>query len=228
MRKRGIITVKMVMKRDLIFAKPDTPVNQILDLMVSHHISGMPVADEQNNLLGFIPERTVLLRTRLNIEGLPLHHEKEAFVERQKKLYGQTAREIMNTDVITIDENADIVELVDLMLTSKISRLPVLRGGKKLVGMIARSDLLKVIRDYDLSSLDATPLDDAEIQRQVIQNLKRDLSVYNLHVRVRHGIVTLTGMVEKAEDVEKIEQVARETMGVKSVYNQLRIESTLR
>jgi len=227
MPQREIVKVKMVMTRNLVYAKPETSIKEVLNLMVDHHISGIPVVDDQLNLLGFVPERTLLIRTRLNIEGLPPSHTASAFAERQKKLYGQTAREIMNSEVITIDENADILELVDLILTSKISRLPVLRGGKKLVGMITRSDILRVIRDYDLSTVEQKPLDDLDIERLVIQNLKKELSAYNIHVQVRHGILTLTGSVEKAQDLPKIEQLARETPGIKSVYNQLMVDSSL-
>lgn len=224
------MNVKDIMSRKVISTRPETPVKEVLDLMVNNRISGLPVVDEHEHLLGFIPERNLLIRTRMAADSTPLNLDHRTFVQLQKKLYGRTAGDIMNTQVLEIDENADLMVLVDLILSTNFSRFPVLRGGKKVVGMVTRNDILKAIRDYDLTQLDDEELGDEEIVQMLLLNLKKTLpsSVSHINLKVRGGVATLTGYVADLEEINKIEEIIKAGPGVKQILNNLLIDSMLR
>ncbi len=60
---------KDVMTRNVITVKPDTPVTKIATLLVEHHISAVPVVDEENRVLGIVSEGDLMRRPETGTEG---------------------------------------------------------------------------------------------------------------------------------------------------------------
>jgi len=54
-------------------------------------------------------------------------------------------RDIMSTPLISVDTNRPLSEIIDLMITKKISCLPVADGNGKIAGIITRSSLIKAL-----------------------------------------------------------------------------------
>ena len=143
--------IKELMNEKVVMVRPDTTVEKIAWLLVKHDISGVPVVDEENRVVGVVSESD-LLRQRVKganpsfwefcsmvmSKGLKGSHRDE-----MKKLMARSAKEIMASPVITVDENADVMEAGRLMLENRIKRLPVTRDGK-LAGIVSRHSFVRL------------------------------------------------------------------------------------
>lgn len=109
----------------------ETPVIQAVDFLLDHKVTGAPVVDAKDNLVGIITETDLL---KLVTEGV-----------RGEPPTDATVAEYMTRDVITVPPTVDIYYVAGMFLANKFRRLPVVDEGK-IVGAITRYDLLRVIR----------------------------------------------------------------------------------
>lgn len=88
----------------------------------------------------------------------------------------QKVKDIMVTDVITINKNASIEELSALLLDNKISGVPVLDDNRKLVGVATEGDL--IVKDSDLHFPRYFKLLDSIIYLESLNKFKKNLKKY--------------------------------------------------
>jgi CBS domain-containing protein len=139
--------IKEVMTKDITSISPQISAKEALDSLLKMEISGLPVIDEKNKLVGMFTEKDILRNV------LPSYIEKVGrFVyEENPKLIGKkfqylkdlSVSKLMCKDVVTVDENTSLCEVARLMLTQKIRRIPVLDKEKKVVGIVAREDIVR-------------------------------------------------------------------------------------
>lgn len=141
-----------VMTRSVIAVAPDTPARKIASLLLQHGISAAPVVDESGAPIGMVSEGDLLPRDesaraarrdwwlRIVAEGEELNPDFVAYVEHSERLAG----EIMSRPVITVADQADIVEVAETLIAHRIKRAPVLREGR-MVGIVSRADLVKAV-----------------------------------------------------------------------------------
>jgi CBS domain-containing protein len=110
---------------------PETGIMTAVDFLLQHRVTGAPVVDADEKLVGIITETDLL---RLVTEGVQGEPPIEA-----------TVAEYMTTDVITVSPTVDIYYIAGMFLTNKFRRLPVVENDK-IVGAITRFDLLRVVR----------------------------------------------------------------------------------
>ena len=138
-----------VMTRSVISVGPDASVLEAGELMLDHDISGLPVVDAQGQLIGIVTERDFLRPPRRGTE-----YKRPRWFQVVTGQAGvedgfdhQSARkiaEVMTPAPITVTEEMALDEAVRLMHDHDVTRLPVVRAGK-LVGIIARADLLRAL-----------------------------------------------------------------------------------
>jgi CBS domain-containing protein len=140
-----------VMTPEVVTVRPETPVPEIARLMAARDISGVPVVDENDCLVGVVTEDDLLLKHdragaphRLALFGLWVVPE-----EALEKAYCSArctakASDVMTRDIITFDEDADVDTIAETMVRRKINRVPILRGSK-LVGIVTRANILESI-----------------------------------------------------------------------------------
>ncbi|MBN2217169.1 MAG: CBS domain-containing protein [Pirellulales bacterium] len=121
--------VSDVMKRDLVTVPPRLPVSEAITLLLKHKVTGMPVVDEEGNLVGFLSERDCL--------KILVH-------ARYHNLPTISVGELMTTEVETIGPEVDLLEVANLFLSKPFRRLPVVKDGR-LVGLVSRNDVLRAI-----------------------------------------------------------------------------------
>jgi len=114
-----------VMVRPVVSAKKNASARDVALQLLTGLYSGMPVTDEEGNVIGVITE-------------LDLLHA----VMKGKELVRITAGDIMAKDPFTADVNTSLGDIVKLMKEKNIIRLPITDKGK-LVGVVARCDILK-------------------------------------------------------------------------------------
>lgn len=117
---------KAIMTTDVVAVNPETPIAQVVDLLVAHDITGVPVVDAENRLVGIVTEKNILavLSTR---DGL-----------------SATAEAYMTRDVVSFDENDDVISICECLVNNHFRRVPILSHGK-LVGIVSRRDLIRYI-----------------------------------------------------------------------------------
>jgi len=112
------------MSTGLTIATPELTIGEAVDELLSKRISGLPVTANDGTLIGIISE-FALLTIAYDPES---RHEMVA--------------DHMSTEVITVEEDADLTEIANAIIVHRVRRLPVVRDGK-LVGIITRRDLLR-------------------------------------------------------------------------------------
>jgi len=139
---------KDVMATDIIAAKEDASVEEITSLMIKNRISGLPIVDNNDCLVGIVTEHDLLYKKKLPmsirwIYNYGRYTAEELAVERHKA-QAKTASELMTTEVVTVDETTPLSRIIHLVIEKEIKRIPVIRG-RKLVGIISRADVLQVL-----------------------------------------------------------------------------------
>jgi len=125
------VTVDDWMTRRLVTFSPDQTMDQVLDLLLAKKISGGPVIDEDNNLVGIISEGDCLKQV---VKGK---------YNNVPTLSGYV-RDYMATDVKFVSPDLNIFELAQMFLNLRIRRFPVMKDGK-LIGQISQKDVMRAV-----------------------------------------------------------------------------------
>jgi CBS domain-containing protein len=146
-----MLKAKDIMTKNVITVTPDTTIEELARLFIKHHISGMPIVDDNENLKGIVTENDLIAKdSRLHIPTIvrlfdayiPLGTSK--FADDMRRMAANKVDEICTRTVVTVDEEASIEHIANIMTERKIHLLPVVKGGK-LVGIIGKKDLIKAI-----------------------------------------------------------------------------------
>ena len=194
-----------VMVSDVVTAGPDTPFKAVAVLLASRNISGVPVVDEDDRVLGVVSQ------------GDLLQHEAPhgRLGARQAKRKGGAAfvSGLMTTPAVTVRQDDDVIVAAKLLEEHHFHRLPVIDEDGKLVGIVSRSDLLRVFLRTDHEIRD-------EVRNEVIL---REMSIdpASLYVAVHNGIVSLNGVVDRTSMITVVVALIRRVDGVVEVRSNL-------
>jgi len=144
--------VRDIMSSKVITCKAETPVNEIAKKLVKYDITGMPVVDDKNKVIGIVTEADIIMqKAKIHIPSYIqlldsfLYLEDPREVEEElKKILGIKACDLMTPDVITIDPEASVSDLATLFEEEHINPVPVVKDGK-LVGIVSRADIVKLL-----------------------------------------------------------------------------------
>lgn len=117
-------TAKDIMTQTVITAKEDMILTDVIKLLLRWHISGIPVVDDDNNLLGIITEHDVV---NFTLSG---------------NAADTKAREVMTKQVETCTPDTLFAEIVNNFASKQIRRIPVAENGK-VVGIVSRRDIIR-------------------------------------------------------------------------------------
>ncbi len=153
------VLAKEVMKSPVISVKPDTSLKRAAEILDENRFSGMPVIDDQDNVIGIISE-TDILRYTQQIIGQPLRDPHQVFTKGKEVLHvdithrgvevielvaSTTVETLMTADVLSVKEDTSLYEVSRLMYDNGINRIPVIDEKGKLVGIITRADLIRAM-----------------------------------------------------------------------------------
>ena len=116
-------TVKEIMVKKAITAKEDTPLGRVCRTLVSKKLSGLPVVDPKDNLVGFISERDII----------------QAICT--KDFQRKKVSDVMTRKVISVEENTPIDQLSRLFTDKPFRYIPATKSGR-LVGVVSRKDVI--------------------------------------------------------------------------------------
>jgi predicted transcriptional regulator len=150
-----MLTAKDLMSSTVIAVTLDTPVRELARIFADNRISGAPVTDCTGGLVGVVTESDLIyqnkkLRTPAVLAVLDafIFLEDPDKMEREmKKMAGTTAGDICTRKPVTVQEDTPLEEVATLMAEKKVHTLPVLNKAKQLVGVIGKSDLIRMIAE---------------------------------------------------------------------------------
>jgi CBS-domain-containing membrane protein len=145
-RAQSGMTVAHLMTKDVVTVKKDTPLEEAARRLTGLRISGMPVVDDQDKVIGVIGELDIMSvlsgkKTRgikdlfRRIMGEPSPARKE----------GDQVGHVMSTPAITIKSSFDVRDAARVLDSHRIKRLPVVDDEGKLIGVISRADIVRAM-----------------------------------------------------------------------------------
>lgn len=215
-----------VMQRDLITVTPDTALDDAVHLMVTHRISGLPVVDASGEVVGILTEGDLLRRSELRTEAtVPawigwLTGQGRAAREYVRE-HARKVGELMTVPVITVTAQTELGEVVALMESRRVKRVPVLQQGR-LVGILTRSDLMRAL-EILLPKTETRPVADADLRHRLLASLREQRWVprVSFDVKVVNGVAELLGVVTDERAREAIRVLIENTPGVRGVVDHL-------
>ncbi len=153
-----------IMTSPAITVTPESHIPEVARLMREHQISGMPVVDADNHLLGIVTDYDLILRNAPVREPryfsflsgvIPLSlDDHRHYKEQLRHTLAITAGDLIEPGVATITPDTPLEEVMETMLDTKITMLPVIEHDQ-VVGVVTRTDLVRLIEQLE-SALDET------------------------------------------------------------------------
>jgi CBS domain-containing protein len=146
--------VKDFMTVQPVTTSPSASVEAAVKTMEEHQISGLPVVDEGNRVVGILSEGDLLIRELpmkpplyMTLLGSIIYFESPTqFHQHIKKSLGMLVQDVMTAKPITIHPEASLSDAAEVMLEKKVNRLPVVDADLKLVGILTRHDLVSALK----------------------------------------------------------------------------------
>jgi len=116
-----------IMTRKVVTVKTDTPILDALELIAKGDVSGLPVVDDDMNIIGILSEKDVI--SLLYIEE-----------DEQEK----TVADFMTQPALYFEESESLLDICDFLKKNVFRRVPITSNGK-LVGIISIRDVIEFI-----------------------------------------------------------------------------------
>jgi len=221
--------VSDVMTRRVVSVTPEATIRHAIRLMLDNQISGLPVIDDKAKLVGIVSEGDFLRRSEIGTErkrsrwlGALLGPGEPA--NDYVHSHGLKVKEVMTRKPITVQEDAPLDQVVHLMESRSVKRLPVVRG-EKVVGVVSRANLMRALASMYRAAPKSSK-NDAAIRGQILSDIaKQDWSVgVDVDVVVRNGIADIWGSIAELAQRDALKVLVEKTPGVKQVEDHLTYE----
>ncbi|MFD6229424.1 CBS domain-containing protein [Streptomyces sp. NPDC060232] len=211
-------TVGDVMTGEVVQAHPDTPFKELARLLASHHISGLPVVDDDDKVMGVVSQTDL---TRRQAARGRTGSGRERVLRALRRIAharptqgpALTAGGLMSSPAVTVHPEQRVVDAARIMERRHIDRLPVVDEEDRLIGITTRRDLLRVFLRTD-----------EEIHEAVTGVVCPHGPAHDagrLHIDVREGIVTVEGVAGPEIDTAALVRAVWRVDGVVGVVNRL-------
>jgi CBS domain-containing protein len=221
-----------VMTTEVITVDPDTSVRALAALLSERGISGVPVVDADNRVVGIVSEGDLLHRVETGterreerrtrrrrswwLEGIASDRE---LARDYVKSHGRTVRDVMTRDVVAVNDTTELAEIANLLEIKRIKRVPVVRDGK-LVGIVSRANLVRALATTKSASATIADPGDRAIGDRLLAELraKKWVDISSADIIVRDRVVHLWFSDEQPQEERLTFRVAAENIpGVRRV-----------
>lgn len=150
-RRRESAPVSQLMTAPVKTIQADRSLAEAAHLLVEHRISGLPVVDEQQRLIGLVTEADFL-----RAMGLPSHQPHHSVWQTLESMFQHQDRvrepkgvvaDLMVQDVVTVRPEQTLHEVLEVMKRHHIKRVVVCDDDRHVLGIVTRSDLVRVFFD---------------------------------------------------------------------------------
>ena len=153
-----------IMSHPVIAARKEMTIRELIVLLEEKQISGVPVVDADDCLIGVISITDLLLlgagtENASGFEESDFHSspamdemgKTQSLLEPEEEFLDRPIPEIMSRTVITVSGQSHIGEVAARMVSNRIHRVIVVQG-EKIVGIVSVTDILRALRDWRGSS----------------------------------------------------------------------------
>ena len=148
--KEGLPDVKVseVMRRDVATVHPESPITQVVELLLDKDYTAVPVVDNDGKVVGVVSDNDLLLRGGMKVT---ISLKRATDLEYVRGIHeslespNRTVSEVMTTGVVAVSPDMILGRAARLMVEKHLKRLPVVDGNGKLVGILGRLDVLNTI-----------------------------------------------------------------------------------
>jgi CBS domain-containing protein len=159
--------VSDIMRTDVPTAAPADSVATVARLLATHGVPGVPVVDEDGDIIGIITEGDLVERESdvtvpsffAFFDAIIAVDAGEPFDEEMRRVLATTAEELMTSPVFNILPRATLTELATLMMQENVNPVPVVNDDLELIGLVSRADLVRFIAKIE-SVPEAPPVAD--------------------------------------------------------------------
>lgn len=153
--------VRSVMTTDVLSFTADENVTDAVNALVERGVDGGPVVDADRRVVGMLTSSDLIVAesrlhvpTAVTILGatLTLPSEKKHFDEEVRRALGATVGEVMAADPVTVGPDDTVEDAATALHQHDVSRVAVVDADGRLVGIVARNDILRVIMRDDAGS----------------------------------------------------------------------------
>jgi CBS domain-containing protein len=218
--------VSDVMTRRVISVIPEASIDEAIRLMTANQISGLPVIDRDGNLVGMVSEGDFLRRAELGTERHRSVWFDAIFGAAQSATefvhaHGRKVEEVMTRNPAFVLEDSSLAEVVHLMETRRIRRLPVLRGAR-VVGILSRANLLRAVLGLHRAA-SANSMDNDSVRERILSDIDEQSwsAGAEVDVTVHDGVAHLWGRVSDPKQREALKVLVETTPGVTQVEDHL-------
>ncbi len=145
-RHSTMVMVQNVMTEKVISVNPGTSVHEAARLLSEHKITGLPVVDGENRVIGVISTADILSPEGSKKENVLSKLMRQLRGKQgAEKGVGERVEDAMSVPPITTEPDADIKEVAAVLDLHRIKRLPVIDPDGKLIGIISRGDIVRAM-----------------------------------------------------------------------------------
>ena len=121
-----MMTADQMMTTNVVTIRPEATIRDAIELLLARKISGLPVVDEDGNLVGIVTEFALLA------------------LAYDRDITDHTVANHMTRQLLTVDVDTPVNQVADMCILHRVHRLPVVDQGR-LVGLVSRRDVLEAL-----------------------------------------------------------------------------------
>jgi CBS domain-containing protein len=215
-----------IMTRNVVTVAGGAALGAAIRLMLDNNVSGLPVVNPAGKVEGILTEGDLLRRAEIETEKkhwpwLDFLLGPGRMASDYVKTHGRVCDELMSREVISVEPDAPLAEIVELMERRHIKRMPVIANGA-LVGIVSRADLLAALARV-LDAPQAGAGGDEDIRARVLAELDKVewAPRTGLTITVEDGIVELDGVILDEHERRALRVAAENVPGVKGIADRL-------
>ncbi len=122
-----MLQARNIMVQNVVVVHQDTPLLEVMRILVEKQISGLPVVDKEEKLIGVITEKDLL---RLLVSDVITSHE--------------VVGDYMSLDVQFFSPDESVINICEFFIKTNLRRVPIVENGR-VIGLISRRDIIKLI-----------------------------------------------------------------------------------
>ncbi len=216
-----------IMTANVVTVGPDANIAEAVALMIEHRVSALPVVKD-GAVVGIISEGDLLRRVETDTDPkrsrwLEFFSSPERMAQEYVRGHARTVSAVMSSPVVTVDAEAPIRDVANLLETKGIKRVPVTFNGR-MVGIISRANLLRALASRLKPEAAGDRSDDRKIRAALEDELRGKPwapALGQFNIVVEDGVVHLWGWVPPGAERQALIVAAQNTPGVKAVEDHL-------
>ncbi|MDO8600090.1 MAG: CBS domain-containing protein [bacterium] len=149
----SLVNVQDIMTKEVISVHPDMPLLEAAKILSERNFDGVPVVDTDNKLVGILTEYDLISKESMIhlptfqkiLQNIKVFKKDQSEFQKEiQEISLLVVRDVMNTDPLTLGEQATFMEVLDAFRNHhRVNPIPVIDSDRRVVGVVSRFDILK-------------------------------------------------------------------------------------